>query len=105
MTSNSQSSSSAKNASSSEASSAFKAEIRAPKCDDYEVYNNKPNEWRLRVVMSRLPGEPLDAWISRAQETVRVSPRSGRFWRDFAESNRLVYRLLHQLSPTFERLE
>eukprot|EP00392_Amoebophrya_sp_AT5.2_P009402 g9430.t1 len=29
----------------------------------------------------------------------------GRFWRDFAESSRLAYRLMAQLSPTFEKVE
>ncbi|CAD7955994.1 unnamed protein product [Amoebophrya sp. A120] len=82
-----------------------KKSVRAPLCEEYEVRQVKRDEWRIRVVMSRLPGEPLDSWIERARGSERLSPRRGRFWRDFAESSRLAYRLLAQLAPTFEQVE
>mmetsp|Transcript_14293 Transcript_14293/g.35554 ORF Transcript_14293/g.35554 Transcript_14293/m.35554 type:complete len:578 (+) Transcript_14293:516-2249(+) len=82
-----------------------KKSVRAPLCEEYEVRQLKRDEWRIRVVMSRLPGEPLDSWIERARSSERFSPREGRFWRDFAESSRLAYRLMAQLSPTFEKVE
>ncbi|CAD7965900.1 unnamed protein product [Amoebophrya sp. A25] len=79
--------------------------VRTPECEDYEVRQVRRNEWRIRLVMSRLPGEPLDSWIERARASERSSPRAGRFWRDFAESSRLAYRLLGQLAPTFDQVE
>ena len=60
---------------------------RCPACEDFEIKlmgkeinpetKKTESSWRIRVVMSRLPGEPLDNWIERARNAKRTSPRSG----------------------------
>lgn len=59
-------------------------DIRAPVCEDHDCKvigkssSSGEDEYRFRVVMGKLPGEPLDNWVDRARRSVRSSPREGR---------------------------
>ena len=55
--------------------------------------------YRVRLVMERLPGEPLGAVLERPK-----SLSSTGFWQEFKQAWRRAYRMVWQLAPTFATL-
>lgn len=72
-------------------------QVRIPRYLSHRV-DNRQDAWRVRMAMTRVPGEPLDAFLKRtppAGQDVQSAVRRGCM---------LAMQLIRQLAPTLERI-
>jgi len=63
-----------------------------------------PELWRVRLAMTKVPGEPLDWFIDRWQQGLRQAVGAVQRRDQFVEACHFVKELISQLSPTFESI-
>lgn len=75
---------------------------KIPKLVASETESISQDVWRVRLVMSKVPGIPLDRFLQRWQKNIAslsITPR-----QLFDEGCRVARELIVQLAPTFERI-